>query len=379
MSATGSVARRFQKRYHFSMKIVVATPLYPPEIGGPSTYAKLLAEGLPARGVEVTLVKFGAVRHLPKLVRHLAYFARVRRALKRADLVLALDPVSVGLPACLAARSLQKPLVVKVVGDYAWEQGRQRFGVEQVLDEFVRTKQASLRVRLLQAVQTRVARCAKRIIVPSVYLEGVVAAWGIPRDGIRVIYNAVSREKFGVIPANVAKLPRPLVVTAGRLVPWKHVDGVIDAVASIPEASLAIVGDGPLRAALTRRAGERLPGRALFTGTLSHADTLAVVKSADAFALNSSYEGLSHLLIEARMLGVPIVATKVGGNPEVVADGEDGLLIPEGDTPALARSIARVLGDDEFRARCTARARESERRFEVETMLAATATLLQSI
>lgn len=361
------------------MRLVIATPLYPPEIGGPATYARLLEEGLPARGVEVTLVKFGEVRHLPKLVRHLAYFARVRRALKKADLVLALDPVSVGLPSCLAAWTLGKPLLVKVVGDYAWEQGRQRFGVEQALDEFVRTKQVSLGVLLLQAIQTRVARRAKRIIVPSDYLKGVVAAWGVPRDRIQIIYNAVSREELGVVPANVAELPRPLVVTAGRLVPWKHVDGVIDAVASIPRASLAIVGDGPLRAALTRRADEKLPGRALFTGTLSHADTLAVMRSADAFALNSSYEGLSHLLIEARMLGVPVVATKVGGNPEVVADGEDGLLISEGDTSALAAALARVLDDDEFRARRTKRAEEPEKRFEVETMLAATATLLQSI
>ena len=99
------------------MKIVLATPLYPPEIGGPATYAKLLEEGLPSSGIEVALVKFSEVRHLPKLIRHYAYYRRVLAAVRRADAVLALDPVSVGLPAMWAARKAGKPFVVKIVGD----------------------------------------------------------------------------------------------------------------------------------------------------------------------------------------------------------------------------------------------------------------------
>src|SRR3989338_11012397 len=117
------------------MKLVIATPLYPPEIGGPATYAKLLEEGLPGKGIEVELVKFSEVRHLPRLIRHYAYYRRVLRAAKSADVVLALDPVSVGLPAMWAAKRAGKSFVVKIVGDYAWEQGQQRFGVMQNLDE----------------------------------------------------------------------------------------------------------------------------------------------------------------------------------------------------------------------------------------------------
>jgi ribosomal protein L21 len=103
-------------------------------------------------------------------------------------------------------------------------------------------------------------------------------------------------------------LPRPLIVTAGRLVPWKNIDGVIGAVAAHSGASLAVIGDGPLRAELETLAREKLDGRFVFTGALSHKDTLAVMQSADVFALNSTYEGLSHLLIEALMLGAPTVA-----------------------------------------------------------------------
>ena len=112
---------------------------------------------------------------------------------------------------------------------------------------------------------------------------------------------------------------------------------------------------------------------------LSHADTLATMKSADVFVLNSSYEGLSHLLIEALALGVPIIATRVGGNPEVITDGDNGLLVPAGDTAALANALARLLGDDTLRARLSARAKEAARRFSVEMMLSATSELMWDV
>ncbi|MBU6388635.1 glycosyltransferase family 4 protein [Patescibacteria group bacterium] len=361
------------------MKLVIATPLYPPEIGGPATYAKLLLGGLPAKGIDVELVKFSEVRRLPKIIRHIAYYLRVLKAARNADAVLALDPVSVGLPAMKAAKRAGKPFLVKIVGDYAWEQGQQRFGVTENLDEFVNTERVPFPVRWLRRIQTRVARGAAKVIVPSEYLKHIVTAWGIPEEDMEVIYNAVPLEELGTVPEAVATLPRPLIVTAGRLVPWKHMDGIIDAVARIPDASLAIVGDGPLRVMLARRIRAKLPARAVLTGMLSHRDTLAAVQSAEVFVLNSSYEGLSHLLIEALAFGVPAVATNVGGNPEVITDGGNGLLVPAGDASALSAAVARVLGDDELRACLSARAKESAKRFSTGAMLSATAALLHTL
>ncbi len=361
------------------MKLVIATPLYPPEIGGPSTYAKLLVERLPERGIEVELIKFSDVRRLPKLLRHYVYERRVRAALRGADAALALDPVSVGLPTMRAAKKMRKPFIVKIVGDYAWEQGQQHFGVRQDLDEFVKTKQSSLRVRVLQSIQMRTAHAARHILVPSEYLKNIVVAWGIPSEKIEIIYNAVLPEEFGVVPEAMANLSRPLVVTAGRLVSWKHVDGVIDAVSRIPEVSLAIIGDGPERRVLTQYALESLPGRAVLTGMLSHKDTLAAIRFADVFVLNSSYEGLSHLLIEALAIGVPIVATRAGGNAEVIEDGSTGLLIQAGDTEDLVRALARVITDSALRKRFGTQIRESSKRFSIETMLTATSKLLHTL
>lgn len=357
-------------------RLVVATPLYPPDLGGPATYSYLLEQELPKQGVTIELVKFAGVRHLPKLVRHIAYFFNVLKALRTADAVLALDPVSVGLPCMLAARVTRKPLFLKVGGDYAWEQGTQRFGITSSLDTFVHEHMVPLPVRTLRFIQGYVASHARRVIAPSHYLKNIVATWGVPLERIVVVYNGVQKETEGTLPESLLSRSHPRVVTVGRLVPWKGIPGLIDAVVTLreefPEASLTIVGDGPDRATLETYAGTRLPNAVSFTGALSHADTLAVIKNADVFVLNSTYEGLSHLLIEAASLGVPIVATSVGGNPEVVTDGVGGLLVPPGDPEALAKALKRMSTDSTLREQLRAGALGSACKFTQEAMITGT-------
>jgi glycosyltransferase involved in cell wall biosynthesis len=334
------------------MKVVIATPLYPPEIGGPATYAKLLAEGLPKNGIEVELVKFSNVRRLPRFIRHYVYYRQVLRAARNADGVIALDPVSVGFPTMKAAERAGKPFVVKIVGDYAWEQGCQRFGVTQGLDEFVKTRQISRAVRLLQRIQMRVAQNATRIIVPSEYLKNVVGAWGISTERITVIYNSVE------IPWVERPEDRPrgfLVVSSGRRVPWKGFEALEHVVARDSSWHLVVAS------------------------SLSRAETLGWVKSADVFVLNSMYEGLPHALIEAMALGTPIIATRVGGTPELIEDGVTGLLVPPGDEEALYLALKEVAGDpDSARARAEV-ARTRAHQFSTEAMLSVTSALLKNI
>lgn len=335
------------------MKLVIATPLYPPEIGGPATYAKLLEDGLPAKGIEVELLKFSEVRHLPKLVRHYAYYRRVLRAAQSADMVLVLDPVSVGLPAMWAAKKTGKPFVVKIVGDYAWEQGQQRFGITQSLDEFVKIPQKSFFVRRLQKVQTTVAQNAMRVIVPSEYLKSIVVAWGIPAEKISVIYNGI--ELPAHIPEQQKKEGEFLIVSAGRRVPWKGFEGI------------------------ERVARAHTDWRVYIASGLPRAETLGWIRAANVFVLNSTYEGLSHVLIEAMTLGTPVIVTDAGGNATLVAHGETGLLIPPGNDSSLEQALAEVARNPvAARARALAGQKRMEA-FSVPHMLEATAQLLTSL
>ena len=367
------------------MKIVLATPLYPPDSGGPATYAKLLKEYLPEQGVDVTLVNFGEVRHLPKVTRHIVYFWRVFKAGRSADVIFALDPVSTGLPALLAARILGKPFVVKIVGDFAWEQGTQRFGVQETLDEFVKRERTPFAVACLRAVQTRVARSATRVIVPSHYLKDIIMTkvWNVSEEKIIVINNAIIEEAKDTLPDDIKKLPAPWIVSVGRMVPWKGFDGLIDAVAivreKLPGVGLVLVGDGPDRATLENRAQKILKDNFIFAGTRTHQETFSIMAAAAVFVLNSTYEGLSHVLVEATLCGKAIVVTDAGGNSEVITDQENGLLIAPERPDKLAEALMRLLTDDNLREKLGRNAQESSKRFSVPVMIQETQHVLESV
>lgn len=164
------------------LRIAVATGIFPPQSGGPATYSKLLADRLPVFGHEVTIVNFGAFLKWPKGIRHVLYFARLFTAALQADSIYAQDPVSVGLPAKWVTRLLRKPFLLKIVGDYAREQGSQRYGVTDPLDIFVQKTTYPLPVRKLKQIQLEVALAADQIIVPSEYLKRIVSAWGAPAE-----------------------------------------------------------------------------------------------------------------------------------------------------------------------------------------------------
>ena len=365
------------------MRLLVAAPLYPPELGGPATYARLLEAELPKEGIEVEVLPFARVRGYPKLIRHLVYLKQVYTASKGADAVLALDPVSVGLPALIAARMRRTKFLVKVVGDYAWEQGTQRFGIRSTLDEFAFARAEHPVVATLRFVQSFVARMADVVVVPSRYLKRIVIGWGVGEERISVIYNAVEVSELGAVSELVSELPRPRIATAGRLVPWKGMGTVIDAMHALKEegktASLAIIGDGPEAKKLARYASVRLSGGYAFAGALSHADTLATIRDADIFVLDSTYEGLSHLLIEALSLGKAVIASKVGGNTELIEDGVNGLLIPPKEPAALSEALTRLMEDPSLAARLGTAATTTKERFSTKSLVRDTTALLNAL
>jgi glycosyltransferase involved in cell wall biosynthesis len=334
------------------MKVLLATGLYPPEVGGPATYTKQLEDELPTHGIEVIVLPFSSVRALPLGIRHVAYFWKCLRLASRVDVVYAQDVVSVGLPASIAARLAHKKLVVRVPGDYAWEQGRQRWGVEDELDQF-QTKTYGWRVEVLRAIERRVVHQASSVVVPSEYMARIVRNWlSVQQEKVVTIYSSVTLPEQ-VIPH---KRSAPfLVVSSGRRVPWKHFD-VIEQVVT------------------------QVPGWQFFLASgLPRAEALSWVKAADVYVLNSTYEGLSHALVEAMLLGTPVIATSVGGNPELIRDSIDGLLIPAGDKEALTRAVHAVQENPQEAAKRAQSARERAQAFTVEATIQKIVTLLQTL
>jgi glycosyltransferase involved in cell wall biosynthesis len=137
------------------------------------------------------------------------------------------------------------------------------------------------------------------------------------------------------------------VVAVGRLVDQKNHELAIRAITRVPDATLAIVGDGPLRVELERLAAE-LGAPVVFTGVRK--DARALMGAADAVVMASRWEGLPLTALEALASGTPLVATSVRGLRELVTDGENALLVPE-DPEAVAAALQRVLDDPELAAR----------------------------
>lgn len=330
------------------MKILIATGLYPPDIGGPATYTKLLEERLPALGIEVVVLPFSTVRYLPPGLRHCVYFWKCWVMARGADSVYAQDTVSVGLPAAFAAKACSKKFLVRVPGDYAWEQARQRFGIADELDAF-QTKKYGWRTEALRRVQRFVVNRAVATVVPSEYMKKIVGGWGA--TNVHVIYSSIEIPQIEHIPHK----EEFVVVSSGRRVPWKGFDGIERVVAKEPGWRFVLI--------------EGLPRR----------EALGLVASADVFVLNSTYEGLSHALVEAMMLGTPVVATNVGGNPELIRDGVDGLLVPAKDDAALHAAIQKVQEDPRGTAARVASAKERVQAFSIEVTIQKLASLLTTI
>lgn len=339
------------------MHIVIATGLYPPEIGGPATFAAFFEKELKEKGIPCTVVPFNSVRHLPKVIRHIAYFIRVLRATKRGSIVLALDPVSVGLPALFAARFRGAAFYLRAGGDYAWEQAVQRWGFKGLPEEFPGDTPLPLMGRLLVWAERYVARRARRILTQSGHLASIVARWGVAREHIVVIPNGVARpslppreklrDEFGWGSG-------PVVVSAGRFVPWKGFRALMDAVASLksdfPDIRLCIAGGGPEEKTLRTHA-VMLSTRTEFLGSLSKDALAHVIHAADVFVLNTRYEGFSHQIAEAFVLGTPVVTTDIGGNKDLAKNEKTALTVSFDDVPALAGAIRRLLSDRQLARR----------------------------
>jgi glycosyltransferase involved in cell wall biosynthesis len=341
-------------------RLVVATPMMPPRAGGPGTFAALLAKELPALGVEVTVVSYEeaegrwGARHLD-LSRRIRAAAGAREGELGPAPILALDPGPVGYPAYRAARALGARFFLRVAGDYAWERARLSFRERRGLDAFAAAAPWHPIVRFFWALERFLARRAAKVIVPSGYLARHVARWGVEPERLAVVENAYdgpaeralsraeSHEKWGI--------HGHAVVSAGRLVPWKHFPELVAAFAAarerVPDATLLIAGDGPELERIERAiADAKIGDAARLVGNLSKNDLFSLLVGADCFALNSSYEGQSHQILEAMALGAPVVATDAGGNVDIVKDGETGWLVPAGAGAALAAAISECLEDE---------------------------------
>ena len=210
--------------------------------------------------------------------------------------------------------------------------------------------------------RARFVVCISSFCRSQVMIAAAPADW----DKLRIVHCGVDVRLF---PARRHEGRGRRLLFVGRLAPEKGCLVLIEAVAQLSDVTLDIVGDGPSRAALRERAAALgLADRVVFHGYMDEAGVRQRLAEADVFVMASFAEGVPVVLMEALAAGVPAVATRIAGIPELIEDGLTGLLVPPAEPTAIAEAVRRLLEDSGLRNRLAATGREKvEREFNLGT------------
>jgi glycosyltransferase involved in cell wall biosynthesis len=269
---------------------------------------------------------------LPKIGMTLAPFLLAKSVESLVERVLAEHPVDLidahyfypdGVAAVLLGRRFRKPVVITALGT----------------DVNLLTRYWLPRQMILWA-----ARHAAGIITVARALKDRLVTLGVPAQRIEVLRNGVDLQLFRPVERetwrNRLGFRRKTLLSVGNLVPIKGHDLAIRALQLLPEVDLVIIGDGPQGAALGILARELgVADRVRFVGVMAQDDLRHYFGAADALVLASSREGWANVLLESMACGTPVVASRVGGTPEVVTKPEAGLMMAERTPEALADAV----------------------------------------
>ena len=319
------------------LRVALVGPL-PPPAGGMANQTRQLGELLQREGASVELVQtnaayrpawMGKLRGWRALARLVPYLGQLWRAAGRADLmhVMANSGWSwhlFAVPAIWIGYLRRVPVVVNYRGGEA----------------------AEFLARSVGVVRFSMRRVA-RLVVPSGFLERVFAQYDMPSA---VVPNIVDLSRFRPDITGGAHAP-PDIVVARNLEPIYDNETALRAFARIrqkhPLSKLTIAGTGPLEAELRRLASELgVAERVLFAGRLDRDQVARLLRQARVALNPSRVDNMPNSVLEALASGVPVVSTRVGGVPYIVRDGETALLVPAGDSVAMAEAVDRVLSDD---------------------------------
>jgi glycosyltransferase involved in cell wall biosynthesis len=368
-----------------NLRLLIFSPYFPPHVGGLEGYVADLNEVLlrsgeveqvtvftprlpdeaaavEDRGTGYVIVRYPAFELIPNFPIPKAWkpeFWRALRAARPSKHDVFVSHTRFFLTSTLAlgfARALSRPLLhVEHGSDYVQLSGRPARAAARVYD--------LLPGRFL-------LRHADGVVAISHAAAGFV--WRLAGRTVPVVYRGVWVERLDAASADERVLEwaaqRPVVTFVGRLIDGKGVPDLLRAFAALPDeaAVVCIVGDGPRRPELENLAGSLgIQDRVLFLGYLPEEQAWEVIQASDIIVNPSYTEGLPTSVLEAALMGKAVVATDVGGTPEIVTDGSGGLLFEAHDIGGLRQRLERLLGDREERERLGRGARaEASGRFD---------------
>jgi len=357
------------------MKILIATGIYPPDIGGPATMLKALAKGLIDNGLDVKVITYVNKNELISknkddfkvvkvskskniLFRHAKYFLNMLKLALWADLVYVTDTYSVGRFAYLIKKLLGEKYIVRFAGDSAWETAVSNNWTKDYIVDFQKRKYEK-KIERLKERRKKILLNADRVLAVSKFIAGIAQDIKVKEQKIKIIYNSIdfienefNQEKINQIKEKYNNNSK-IIVTACRLTPWKGIDGIIKILPKLKKEiggiNLLVLGEGQELNNLKKLAKEfNISSNVYFLGRINHSEVMNYFKAADLFILNTNYEALSHTLLEAIKAEVPIITTNIGGNPEVIEDKIDGLLVNYNMAEDLFKASIKILASEQY-------------------------------
>jgi len=377
-------------------RILILTGVFPPDIGGPATQLDALIKELIKNGYQVRVLTFGSSdnvvypysvkrvsNHWPGFLKSFVYLKKGFWYALRADILYSQDLYTAGLTGLIIKKILRKPLVTRFVGDSAWETASARGWTNDDILTF-QEKKYSWSIEWRKKIRKKILVNSDKIVVVSYFLQNLAQKIGLAKEKIKVIYNSVDFLEIKEESIDEYDYKGKVILTIARLIPWKGIDMLIEIMPKLikkyGQINLVIIGKGQELNNLQNLAQSLdLENSVFFPGKLDRQQTIEHLKTADLFVLNTNYEGMSHCLLEAMKVGLPIITTKAGGNPETIKDGQTGLLVDYKNKEQWLEAISLVLDNPDLAKKLANRAKEDLKRFSWHKLVQETIKVFRSL
>jgi len=363
-------------------RILFCSGIFPPAIGGPGTVLTKLIPGLIDRGFTCTVATFGLDDKIarnykvervplstPQPGRLLRVLAQIWRLGRQHDIIYATDTYTHGLAALLVSKLQHKPFILRFTGDAAWESAFNHGVTKDYIVPF-QTKWYGPKIAFRKWLRKQILKGADRIITDCEFLKNLIGIIGVDKNKVTVINNAIE-----ALPEadSIKNFGSHVLFTQGRLVPWKGVAAIIDALLVIqkrfPDAKLLIMGDGPEEEKLKLIVNSyELRDSVIFLGKVTDKkQKKAYYQASRIFVLNTFYEGMSNTLPEAASQGLPIITTGAGGNPEFV-DANNGRIVEYNNTQQIADAVIELFSSPELAKKLGENGQERAKRYTIKAL-----------
>lgn len=358
------------------MNILISTTTYPPDIGGPATYAKEINERLTKKGHSVIIlttsssnddniisipkkVNFRIVGFIFNQLQIIFCFFRFRN---KFDLIYTLDPAFLGLTSIFCGNILRKPTILRFGGDIVWENAFNHDLTNETPEYYYKNIKLFSYTRFIFYLQKVVMKLSKKIIVPSKSIKNIIMNfYHIESKQIKVINSSVdvNIENFN----KHFRKGKLTIISVGRLIKLKRIDIVIKMIYELseyPELELLIAGDGPEKENLQQLINKMgVQNRIKILGNLNRHEINDLYRNSEILILNSIYEVFPHVLIEAMANHVIVITSSCGGSLEIVNNGINGLIVESGDIEELKMKLLLLIKNNKIRVRIMKNAYQS--------------------